>query len=1239
MAKVIVFEVEFRGIKGAVTNTDSLTNAIKRTKQEIRNTDFGTEKYRQLDKQLAGLQAQQKLLRDETRKQKKEFEASALGGTRSYRALQAQLQQLENEYKDLTEAERKSARGRELSKKVRNLRGEIRGLNEELGKKGLSGAFREAFTTLGGVDIGRLATIGGAVTLAAQGLRSLGRFVGDSIQVYADFNRQISFLGAVSGASADELAALEEQARQLGETTQFSASQVAQLEIEYAKLGFTPAEILAATADTLNLATVAQSDLGETTAVTASVLRAFNLDASEAKRVTDVASLAFSSSALDLSKFSTAMAAVAPVAASANVSLEDTTALLGVLVDAGLDPSTAGTGLRNVFLDIAAEGITLEEALSQITNASDSNVKALELFGKRGATVGTVLAANAERAAALGEELKNSEGFAEDAADVIEADLRGALDTLNSTLEGAKLNLIETFQIAVTAAIKGITNLVKSISAFFVILRQLPAFLDENKVAIGALAVAIISLNGAAIAANATLLISRARTLAYTAVQQGAAIATNLWTAAQRGLNFALRNNPIGLVITGISLLVAGLTTAYKRSETFRATIDGLGRVAGEFFQIIKESFGAFIETFRRIGEGDFRGAVQSFGEVLEKGNPIRIALTQGSRLADAYREGYEESIEASQVPAPEVEEPEIIKLSNEELEQYKKDLEETAELTDQAGQTINQLQAKLKGLKEQLEDEAIGSKEFNALKKEIAETEAAIKRFTSSTDQAATQTDAFATGSIADLRGKVSELKQELERAAPENQEGILRRILDAEGALDEAEEYQKALREALFNRENFAPLEEIGQVSFVPDPDDIPLDAILQRIEEIKLKRIEAARETASAEEEFINQRRLIELEAEREILQAKIDRGETEGNELLQLQQELADKTVEIQAEKNEQILELERERAKQIEELERGIFDAITTANDIASDASQRRADSQIRSLEESYGREIDLAEGNTERQEQLQEELDQKKAEVERREFERQKQYQVAAALISLAQGIINTLAAPTTIPDPFGTAFKVFRIGVLTATTANQIANINAQTAEEGILVAEQPDQVELTRAIASGRIINNTLVGATHGDPSGGIRMRIRGIPIIAEHGERIATDEHGGVAIVNKRSSAKFKKQLDAIQNVSFEGKRSYLSMINNHRNWGIPYVAQGAMIEPAAAAITAASASGSLQSGGFVEARVSEESAQRIAEMTANAVGSAARSAIGNGLGDANRRLEREDRLRQRTKINNQ
>lgn len=145
---------------------------------------------------------------------------------------------------------------------------------------------------------------------------------------------------------------------------------------------------------------------------------------------------------------------------------------------------------------------------------------------------------------------------------------------------------------------------------------------------------------------------------------------------------------------------------------------------------------------------------------------------------------------------------------------------------------------------------------------------------------------------------------------------------------------------------------------------------------------------------------------------------------------------------------------------------------------------------------------------------------------------------------------------------------------------------------------------------------------------------MRIHGQPIIAEHGEHIDTDERGAVAIVNKRSAQRFRKELAAVRGQAFEGKRDWLSSINNYKNWGIPYAAQGAILEPSVSAIVNSARMTSTGSAQAIAANVSEETGEMIATMTAEAVRRATAEGIAIGLNDANRRMERESLVNQRT-----
>jgi hypothetical protein len=223
----------------------------------------------------------------------------------------------------------------------------------------------------------------------------------DAIKTLEEFEQQMAKVKAVTGATEAEFNLLTTSAKELGRASLFTSTEVGKLQEELAKLGFTTPEILAASDAILQLATASGSDLAQSAVVSASTLRGFALDATETQRIVDVMAKSFSSTSLDINKFQTAMATVAPVAKTAGISVEKTTALLGTLTDAGFDASTAGTALRNIFLEIGKRGITLEQGLSQIRNSSDKTTTALDLFGKRGAALAITLADNEQKTPCL----------------------------------------------------------------------------------------------------------------------------------------------------------------------------------------------------------------------------------------------------------------------------------------------------------------------------------------------------------------------------------------------------------------------------------------------------------------------------------------------------------------------------------------------------------------------------------------------------------------------------------------------------------------------------------------------------------------------------------------------------------------------------------------------------------------------------------------------------------------------
>lgn len=289
----------------------------------------------------------------------------------------------------------------------------------------------------------------GALGKLSSGFASLGLAMGgamiirDVFNVIKDFDQAQANLASVLGVSRDQMKALTEQSKELGATTRFTAAEVSELQLEFAKLGFTQEQIEGMTQSTLDLAGATGSELGETATIVGATMRGFSLDVSETQRVTDVMSKSFTTSSLDMSKFATAMAAVAPVANLAGKTIEETTALIGALTDRGIDASTAGTGLRNMFLKSNKAGLTFDEALEQIATSTDQTGEAMDLFGTRGATLGVVLANNRDQVLTLKEGLDEAKGSTKEMADMQMQTLGGSLDLLKSAWQGLILSMDE----------------------------------------------------------------------------------------------------------------------------------------------------------------------------------------------------------------------------------------------------------------------------------------------------------------------------------------------------------------------------------------------------------------------------------------------------------------------------------------------------------------------------------------------------------------------------------------------------------------------------------------------------------------------------------------------------------------------------------------------------------------------------------------------------------------------------
>ena len=333
-----------------------------------------------------------------------------------------------------------------------------------------------------------LAKKAGLVTVAFMGAGKLVDAFKGATRVGAEFEQNIKNLSVIAGATGGKLKQLEQSALKLGGSTKFTASEVANLQIEFSKLGFTSDEILEVTEGTLNLATAFGLDLSQSASVAGSTLRAFGLDASETVRMTDVMATSFASTALDMDKFTNSMSFVAPVAKVAGFSLEETTAVLGTLANAGISGSMAGTSLRQVFLELSNENSKLAKRLGGTVSNSEELTQALnklkeegigtaemkDLVGQRAVSAFSILLDGADDVANLTEKFNDATGAGQAMATEMLDTLQSKFKIMQSASEDLGIAFFDTFDNALKNATDVMTDAIGGLAEMFKLMDESP---------------------------------------------------------------------------------------------------------------------------------------------------------------------------------------------------------------------------------------------------------------------------------------------------------------------------------------------------------------------------------------------------------------------------------------------------------------------------------------------------------------------------------------------------------------------------------------------------------------------------------------------------------------------------------------------------------------------------------------------------------------------------------------------
>ena len=307
---------------------------------------------------------------------------------------------------------------------------------------------------LGGITpaaIGAGAAIGGLLAVTRS-----------SIQTYAEFEQSIANVKAVSGATDREIERLEKRTRQLGATTQFTAKQAADGAVFLAQAGFSSKETLEALEGALNLAAAGNLSLARSADIASNVVSGFRLEASQTARVADTMAAAAASSNTNVEQLGTALSYVAPVAQAAGLSLEQTTAIIGELGNAGIQGSRAGTAVRGMLSNLLSPAGKAAKALERLGVATRDQTgaardlfdvtrdlreagldvaDAVAIFGKRQAAAALVTVEQTEAIEAQTKALEMAEGQAKRMAEVRLDTHIGDVQRLKSQYEALEIDL------------------------------------------------------------------------------------------------------------------------------------------------------------------------------------------------------------------------------------------------------------------------------------------------------------------------------------------------------------------------------------------------------------------------------------------------------------------------------------------------------------------------------------------------------------------------------------------------------------------------------------------------------------------------------------------------------------------------------------------------------------------------------------------------------------------------------
>ena len=443
-----------------------------------------------------------------------------------------------------------------------------------------------------------------------------------AVKTAADFDSAMSEVSAISGATGEDFDALREKARELGSKTKFSATEAAQGMTYMSMAGWKTADMLDGIEGVMNLAAASGEDLAVTSDIVTDALTAFGLSAKDSGHFSDILAAASSNANTNVSMMGETFKYCAPIAGSLGYSAEDVALAIGLLGNAGIKSSQAGTTLRKMMTELTGEleisGKAFGDVTIQTENADGSmkdfsqilsemrvyfgqmteaeQASTAELLVGKTAMSGLLAIMNAAPADIdkLTNAINNCDGSAERMAGVMQDNLSGQLTILKSQLQELAISFGDILVPIIREVVSHIQSLVDKFN-------QLDPHTREIIVKVGLIAAAlgpVLIVVGKVISAVGTIM--------TILPALGGVISTI--TGGASALFAVLAANPIALVVAAIAGLIAIFVTLWNKCDGFREfwinLWDGVKEVFSNVWNGIKDVFSSVIDFIKNNWQG-----------------------------------------------------------------------------------------------------------------------------------------------------------------------------------------------------------------------------------------------------------------------------------------------------------------------------------------------------------------------------------------------------------------------------------------------------------------------------------------------------------------------------------------------------------------------------------------------------------------------------------------------------------